>query len=143
MVFDRPGSALRSEHRPDPHGMLRAQVPLHRRRAISSFAPPAITDATEEKTAMPEIRTVAVIIQGRVQGVGYRFWTHGEADRLGLAGHVRNRPDGSVEALFSGAPDAVARMLEACRQGPPGARVTDIAVTEDAGLPQEAGFAIR
>ncbi|KQO67389.1 acylphosphatase [Methylobacterium sp. Leaf89] len=92
---------------------------------------------------MPEIRTVAVIIQGRVQGVGYRFWTRGEADRQGLSGFVRNRPDGSVEALFSGAPDAVARMLDACRQGPPGARVTDIAVTEPAVAPPQTGFAIR
>ena len=92
---------------------------------------------------MPEIRTVAVIIQGRVQGVGYRVWTRREADRHGLSGHVRHRPDGAVEALFSGAPDAVARMLEACRQGPPGARVTGIAVTEDAAAPPETGFAIR
>ncbi len=47
-------------------------------------------------------RTASVIIRGRVQGVGYRFWTRGEAERLGLAGYVRNRPDGTVEAVFSG-----------------------------------------
>jgi acylphosphatase len=92
---------------------------------------------------MPQIRTVAVIISGRVQGVGYRIWTRGEAGRQGLAGHVRNRPDGTVEALFSGPPDAVERILEACRQGPPGARVTDLAVTEGATPPPETGFAIR
>ncbi|MCI9880475.1 acylphosphatase [Methylobacterium goesingense] len=84
-----------------------------------------------------------MVIQGRVQGVGYRMWVRGEADRRGLAGHVRNRSDGAVEAILSGSPDAVARMLEACRHGPPGARVTEIAVTESEAAPPQPGFAIR
>ena len=88
-------------------------------------------------------RTVAVVIHGRVQGVGYRFWTRGEAARLGLSGYVRNRPDGTVETVFSGPPDAVAAMLEACRQGPPGARVQEVAVTERAGEPLDGTFTIR
>ena len=75
-------------------------------------------------------RTVDGIVHGQVQGVGYRFWTRAEAGRLGLSGHVRNRPDGTVAATFSGSPEAVAAMLAACRQGPPGARVTDVAVTD-------------
>ena len=64
-----------------------------------------------------------VAIRGRVQGVGFRYWTTCEAIRLGLTGWVRNRRDGSVEALFSGADDVVTKMLMRCRQGPSSARV--------------------
>lgn len=64
-----------------------------------------------------------VSIRGRVQGVGYRAWTADEARRRGLEGWVRNRRDGSVEAVLSGAEDMVADMLAACRRGPPSARV--------------------
>ena len=66
---------------------------------------------------------VRAVIRGRVQGVWFRGWTVDTATRLGLDGWVRNRRDGSVEALFAGAADAVERMLEACRSGPPHARV--------------------
>jgi acylphosphatase len=72
-------------------------------------------------------RAVAVSIQGRVQGVWYRGWTVREAARRGLRGWVRNRSDGSVEALFIGPAAAVADMLAACQRGPPAARVTAIA----------------
>jgi acylphosphatase len=64
-----------------------------------------------------------VIVRGRVQGVGYRVWTEITALERGLEGWVRNRRDGSVEALFIGPNDVVAAMIEACRNGPPGARV--------------------
>ena len=64
-----------------------------------------------------------VIIRGRVQGVGYRAWTEDEALRQDLEGWVRNRRDGTVEAVFSGPEEVVATMLAACRQGPRGARV--------------------
>jgi acylphosphatase len=64
-----------------------------------------------------------VVIRGRVQGVGYRAFTEDTAIDHGLAGWVRNRRDGGVEAVFAGAPDRVAEMLEACRRGPPGSRV--------------------
>ena len=67
---------------------------------------------------MAAIRSVQVRITGRVQGVGFRAWTERQANALGLSGWVRNRPDGSVEALFSGPEDAVETMLAACRQGP-------------------------
>lgn len=85
-------------------------------------------------------RSVEIIVRGRVQGVGYRAWTKGVAEARGLAGSVRNRQDGSVEARLAGPADAVAAMIEACRQGPPGARVEDLAVTvrESAG-PDAAG----
>jgi acylphosphatase len=67
-----------------------------------------------------------VMIRGRVQGVGYRAWTEMTALEVGLEGWVRNRRDGTVEALFAGPADVVASMLDACRQGPPGARVEAI-----------------
>lgn len=67
--------------------------------------------------------TVHVAICGRVQGVGYRAWTAHEAQRRGLEGWVRNRRDGSVEAVFAGAENVVAEMLAACRRGPSLARV--------------------
>jgi len=67
-----------------------------------------------------------VLIRGRVQRVGYRAWTEYTALEIGLEGWVRNRSDGAVEALFAGPADDVAAMLEACRQGPPGARVESI-----------------
>lgn len=64
-----------------------------------------------------------VIARGRVQGVGYRAFVEYEAYRRGLRGWVRNRRDGSVEAVFVGPRDAVEAMIEACRRGPYGARV--------------------
>jgi acylphosphatase len=67
-----------------------------------------------------------VVIRGRVQRVGYRAWTEYTALELGLEGWVRNRSDGTVEALFAGPANDVAAMLEACRLGPPGARVEAI-----------------
>jgi acylphosphatase len=67
-----------------------------------------------------------VMIRGRVQGVGYRAWTEYTALDLDLEGWVRNRRDGTVEALFAGPQEAVEEMLEACRQGPPGARVATV-----------------
>jgi len=75
-------------------------------------------------------KTVRLRITGRVQGVGYRIWATRTAEALGLRGWVRNRFDGSVEALAIGAPDTVAALVEACRQGPFGARVAAVTVTE-------------
>ena len=69
--------------------------------------------------------TVRVHIKGRVQGVWYRGWTVDQARRLGLSGWVRNRRDGSVEAVFSGPEQAVRAAIELCRQGPPAARVRE------------------
>ena len=67
-------------------------------------------------------------ITGRVQGVGYRDWAMVTAQRLGLSGWVRNRADGSVEALVVGDDEAVGRMIEACRRGPTLARVDAVDV---------------
>ena len=79
---------------------------------------------------MPPERTVRLRITGRVQAVGYRLWATRTAASLGLRGWVRNRADDSVEVLATGAPDAVAAMIEACRQGPRAAQVTEVSVAE-------------
>jgi len=75
-------------------------------------------------------RAVRVRIEGRVQGVWYRGWTVEEARRRGLDGWVRNRRDGSVEAVFVGPASLVAAMLESCAHGPPAAVVTALAVMD-------------
>ncbi|SRR6266550_811138 len=77
------------------------------------------------------IRQVA--IRGRVQGVGYRYWVEQQARALALEGWVRNRRDGSVEALFAGPADVVSKMVASCRRGPSSARVD--AVQEEPGNP--------
>ncbi|GAC1337628.1 MAG: acylphosphatase [Bradyrhizobium sp.] len=64
-----------------------------------------------------------VTIRGRVQGVGYRAWVEHRARARGLEGWVRNRRDGSVEALFAGPADIVADMVTSCHQGPSSAGV--------------------
>jgi acylphosphatase len=76
------------------------------------------------------MRSVRLVISGRVQAVGYRAWTIDAAIRLGLRGWVRNRADRMVEVLVTGDDGGVTAMIEACRQGPPAARVTDVAVSE-------------
>lgn len=78
-------------------------------------------------------------IQGRVQGVGYRDWLVREAERLGLSGWVRNRADGSVEAVIAGDEPAVQALLTACRRGPRMARVDGIEESF-CDLPEEPGF---
>ena len=67
-----------------------------------------------------------VTITGRVQGVGYRAWVEHRAVAHELEGWVRNRRDGSVEALFAGPGDVVAAMVASCRRGPSPARVGDV-----------------
>lgn len=69
-------------------------------------------------------------ISGRVQGVGFRFSMVEEAERLGVTGWVRNRRDGTVEAVVDGAPDALAAILAWARSGPRGAHVTEVQVSE-------------
>jgi acylphosphatase len=77
---------------------------------------------------------IRLSITGHVQGVGYRWWAMGEALRLGLAGWVRNRRDGSVELLVIGDDAAIDRLAQACAHGPAGAgpdRVTREPATDD------------
>jgi acylphosphatase len=87
-------------------------------------------------------RAVAVRIEGKVQGVWYRGWTVAEAERRGLRGWVRNRSDGSVEALLIGQDAVVADMIEACRRGPPAARVSAV-IERAAGDDGSIGFRQR
>lgn len=72
------------------------------------------------------MKTVRATITGRVQGVFYRAWTQEQARGLGLAGWVRNRSDGTVEALFHGPEEAVDAMLRRCEDGPSAARVESV-----------------
>jgi acylphosphatase len=83
--------------------------------------------------------TVSVRIRGRVQGVWYRGWTEEEALRRGLRGWVRNRRDGSVEALFAGPSAVVQDMIDACWKGPPAARVEAVEQTPAAAY-ADSGF---
>jgi len=83
-----------------------------------------------------------VTIRGRVQGVGYRYFVEREAQLRDLEGWVRNRRDGSVEAVFSGSEEAVTAMIAACRRGPSSARVEalrDEAANPDLLKLREAG----
>jgi acylphosphatase len=98
----------------------------------------AIRHSPEEEIRMSgesDVRTVRVRIAGRVQGVSYRYWTQDTARGLSLTGWVRNRRDGSVEALFSGAADDVADMLQRCRGGPAAAVVSAVEVLDEGGDP--------
>ncbi len=88
-------------------------------------------------------KRVKVVISGRVQGVGFRASCQRQAVALGLTGWVRNRWDGTVEALFEGPAEAVDAMLAWCHQGPPAAYVTGVEVTIPPDAPPERWFRIR
>jgi acylphosphatase len=70
-------------------------------------------------------------VHGLVQGVGFRFAIERAAEARGVAGRVRNRPDGSVEALFEGEPEAVEALVRFCEDGPRGAKVERLDVVEE------------
>ena len=82
------------------------------------------------------------MIGGRVQGVFFRDTARQRAEAAGVAGWIRNTPDGTVEAVFEGKPEAVERMVEFCRRGPRGAEVSTVDVTDEEpeGL---SGFEVR
>ena len=83
-----------------------------------------------------------VVLGGRVQGVFFRDSTRRRAESAGVAGWVRNRPDGGVEAVFEGDPGAVEQLVDFCRRGPGRAEVASVEVSEEKpeGL---AGFEVR
>jgi len=84
-----------------------------------------------------------VLVTGRVQGVFFRTETQDEAMRHNVAGWVRNLPDGRVEAVFEGEKENVDRLIEFCRRGPPGARVTRVDVSWEDYTGEFKGFRIR
>jgi len=84
-----------------------------------------------------------LVIRGRVQGVWFRGAMRDEAERLGVAGWVRNRPDGAVEAEVEGERAALDALIAWAHEGPQGARVTDVAVEWTAPRGERGGFAVR
>jgi acylphosphatase len=78
-------------------------------------------------------KTCRLRIHGRVQGVGFRYYMTHEARQRGVAGWVRNRADGTVEAIVQGSRGAVDGLIEWARHGPPSARVTHVEISEDSG----------
>jgi acylphosphatase len=76
---------------------------------------------------MSDRPAVRLLVSGRVQGVGYRYWVVGEAQRLGLEGWVRNCADGMVEILAIGPAEALSQLAATCRRGPSSARVVAVA----------------
>ncbi|MBT4890695.1 MAG: acylphosphatase [Rhodospirillales bacterium] len=85
------------------------------------------------------MKSVRAIITGRVQGVWYRAWTCEQATTRNLDGWVRNNPDGSVEAIFSGPVATVDDMISACHEGPRLAQVNSIDTREE-NAPADTGF---
>jgi len=86
-----------------------------------------------------DLTTLRLRIEGSVQAVGFRFFAVEQARKLGLDGWVRNRSDGTVEALISGATKAVEEFVGQCMRGPPGAIVKNIDL-HNAEPPAEKGF---
>jgi acylphosphatase len=83
------------------------------------------------------------VISGRVQGVGFRWFTHDAATREGVAGWVTNLLDGRVEAFVEGEADAVTRVERALRSGPPGARVERVTVIDEEPTGSAKRFSIK
>lgn len=84
-----------------------------------------------------------VLVKGKVQGVFFRASMHREAAALGITGWVKNLPDGSVEAIMEGSERNLAAMLSWCRQGPPGAAVRQVEVSEEPYMGHYRDFSIR
>ncbi len=96
-----------------------------------------------EKAAQVHPVVAHVFVEGRVQGVGYRYFLRGWALRLAISGWVRNRTDGSVEALARGAADKVEMLLAEMRQGPPGSRVIRLRIDDEDDGADADHFVIR
>lgn len=79
-------------------------------------------------------KAVRIQVTGKVQGVCFRAWTVKQAEELGLDGWVRNRDDGSVEALATGPEEVVDAFISLCHEGPPNARVNNVVVMDAKGI---------
>ena len=95
-----------------------------------------------DESADKERQAVRFVVRGRVQGVGFRWWTHREAERLGVNGSVRNVPDGSVEVLAAATGDALERFERSLRRGPPMSDVESIEATPWPMRSPDDGFRI-
>jgi acylphosphatase len=89
------------------------------------------------------VERLTAIVRGDVQGVGFRFFVHRLANRLGLRGYVRNQADGSVFVVAEGPRPALDQLLEGLRRGPGGASVDEVETTWSWPEGEFAGFAIR
>ena len=90
------------------------------------------------------MKTVRIIVTGRVQGVGFRYFTVRCANDLGLCGWVRNLPDGSVETAIQGPDDKIEEMTRLLKQGPGAANVSGLEIEEiESGSEELSGFAMR
>lgn len=119
---------------PQPRGSAPLALPCSRR-----MGPMISNDAFDP--ASPEEARRAVVLRGRVQGVGFRWWTREIAGELGLRGTVRNLSDGSVEIQVAGPIAGVQAFIDRIRTGPPHARVVSVEeIPCRAGLPE--GFRI-
>ena len=88
------------------------------------------------------MKRARVQVRGRVQGVFFRAEARARAESLGVAGWIRNLPDGRVEAVFEGADEHVESMVDWCRRGPAGAEVEEVDVEREAPV-GETGFRVR
>lgn len=91
---------------------------------------------------MSERRACRLVLSGRVQGVGFRWFTRKAAQELGVAGRVRNLPDGRVEVEAAGEPGSLDAFRERLREGPSGSRVTGLEELEISPVPEWDGFVI-
>ena len=93
---------------------------------------------------MADLASVSAIVYGRVQGIGFRFFTRERAKRLGLTGYVRNLPDGgTVEVMAEGEKDKLENLITYLRAGPPGARVERIEVSWSEYISRYDDFSIQ
>jgi acylphosphatase len=89
------------------------------------------------------MRAVQLIIHGRVQGVGYRYFAQKRANQFGIAGYVRNLPDGSVEVQAQGKGNNLDTFIESLRQGPSFARVLEVTITDGNPVTNLSDFTIK
>ena len=123
-------SASRQERRPlqkcsSSSSSFSSSYPLSPAKEVYNGRSPARGFVLSLQRIMPSAH---LIIKGKVQGVSYRFNARGVAQRLSLSGWIKNTPRGDVEAFATGPQEALQRFIDWCRQGPPGADVTDVLV---------------